>query len=297
MEWGICTTAKAPLPQLLAFVAWHKHIGAAQIWIHLDDADEVTADVLNRIEGVTAIVCDDAYWSGVKGGRPEAHQTRQTYNVRKIYKRNAVPVLAHIDVDEYLYPQRPISEILDDWDDDIPFIRAAPAEALYDPDLPDDIFTARHFRLPFPHGVDADTRIKVLGDYEILMPHNILSHRVGKSLFRSGVPDLKLSIHSAKVGNDGGRIHTKYHPEIVVLHFHAQDKQEWLSVLDRRATRGAYRTNVMLATFAVEANAEELDHFYEYTQTATPRMLAALAEAGLLIEAELGLRDKVAELF
>jgi hypothetical protein len=77
MTWGVCTTAKAPLPQLLAFVAWHKHVGASRIWVHLDDADEVSATVLNQIDGVTAILCDDAYWT-VKGGRPHKQEPRQS---------------------------------------------------------------------------------------------------------------------------------------------------------------------------------------------------------------------------
>lgn len=294
MEWGICTTVKAPLPQILAFVAWHKHVGVSHIWIHLDDADPVTADVLSRIDDVTAILCDDTYW---KNGRPKAHQGRQTYNMRRVYNMTALPVLAHIDVDEYLFPQRDISSILDDWKDAHPFLRVRPAEALNDPTLEDDIFTACHFRLPFPTNVKSGQRIKVLGDYDFVMPYNILSHRAGKAFFKTGVKNLYPRIHSATVGEDGPPIHAPFNPEIMLLHFHAQNKDDWLSALHRRATKGAYRTNDALVAFTLEASKEEIDHFYTYTHVANPRLLGALKDADLLVEADLRLKEKVAGLF
>lgn len=78
MEWGVCCTAKAPFAQLLAFVAWHKHVGATHIWVHLDDADVISAQVLNQLDGFTAILCDDAYWSSTLGMRPKRQEPRQS---------------------------------------------------------------------------------------------------------------------------------------------------------------------------------------------------------------------------
>jgi hypothetical protein len=201
MTWGVCTTAKAPLPQLLAFVAWHKHVGASRIWVHLDDADELSATVLNQIDGVTAILCDDAYWT-VKGGRPHKQEPRQSYNMQRVYGDAELPIIAHVDVDEYLYSDRPIDDVLTAWDDDRPFLRVAPAEALHDPTLTDDIFTAQQFRLPFPNKMTSKKKMSVLGDYTPLLSQNMLSHKVGKSFFKTGLTEFIPKIHAGSFGAD-----------------------------------------------------------------------------------------------
>jgi len=295
VEWGICTTAKAPLQELLAFIAWHKHIGASHFWIHLDDAAKDKAEVLNGLDGVTAILCDDAYWAQKKSGRPAAHQARQSHNMQRVYKLTDIPFLAHIDVDEYLYSDRDMADIISEWDDgSATLLRAAPAEALHDPTLPDDIFTGRQFRRPFPKRTPIEQRVKVLGDYELIMPYNILSHRVGKALFRTGIKGMNARIHGGS--KDKERLRAKVHPDLTVLHFHSQNKEEWISNLLRRATKGAYRKNAPLVALAKHATEQEIDAFYTYTQTATPRLIDALQNQELLIEADLKLKEKVAAL-
>ena len=296
MEWGVCTTVKAPLAQILAFVAWHKHIGATRIWVHLDDADAVTAHVLEQIDGVTAVLCDDAYWAG-KGFRPKPQEGRQAYNMQRVYGLAELPVIAHVDVDEYLFPTRPIAEILDDWNDDTPYLRAIPAEALHDPTLTDDIFTARQFRLPFPNGMPFERRHTVLGDYTMMLKKNMLSHKVGKALFRTGIDGFVPRLHAGTMGEKGPQLKIPLHPELMVLHFHAQDREQWRGALEHRVTKGAYRFNEELAAYLGEASDAQIDGFYEATQVASPSLLAALDAEGLLVEADLKLKEKVAVLF
>ena len=294
MTWGVCTTVKAPLDQILAFVAWHKHLGAARIWVHLDDPDPASLHVLGEIEGVEAVACDDAYW---RGKRPKKHQVRQGHNVQRIYAETDLPVIAHLDVDEYLWPARPVAEILSDWPGEQPFIRARPAEALHEPGLTEDIFTARHFRLPFPKGMSEPHKAATLGAYSELLPSGMLSHKVGKSLFRTGVEGLVPRLHSASIGHKSPPLHMPFYPELIVLHFHAQNRAEWTEAVPRRAERGAYQFNPPLAAFLKEASAAQVDAFYEATQIATPERLAALEADGLLVQAELRLKEKVAALF
>lgn len=298
MEWGVCTTAKAPLHQLLAFVAWHKHIGAAHIWVHLDDADQISAQVLGQLDGVTAIVCDEAYWA-VKGDRPARQEPRQVYNFQRIYSLASLPFIAHLDVDEYIWAARSVADIAAEVvaeNKGDPLVRMAPAEALHDPNLPDDIFTAHQFRLPFPVGLPQAARSDVLGDYAPLLPTNMLSHQVGKSLFRTGVEGFIPKIHVGSFGPDAPKVNVSTHPDLTVLHFHAQDRAAWLEALPHRTVNGGYRFNEPLAVFLKDADAGEVDAFYEATQTATPERIAALVRYELLLEARLDLRDKIAEL-
>lgn len=296
MDWGVCTTVKAPLSQILAFVAWHKHLGASRIWVHLDDADTFSAQILEQINGVTAIVCDAAYWA-THGRRPHRQEGRQRANIGRIYDLAEVPVLAHLDVDEFLWPARPVTDILQDWTDDDPFLRARPAEALHDPTLPDDVFTAHKFRFPFPTGMSAEDRVEILGDHTALLPKNMLSHKVGKSLFRTGLTGLQPKLHAASWGDDPEPIKVNLHPDLTVLHFHAQDKEAWLAALPHRAKNGAYRFNDALAEFVTDASSEEIDAFYTATQTAHPALLDRLDAKGLLLHAELHLKEKVSTLF
>ncbi|SLN29563.1 glycosyltransferase family 2 protein [Pseudooctadecabacter jejudonensis] len=295
-QWGVCTTVKAPLAQILAFVAWHKHLGAARIWVHLDDADDVSAGILKQIDGVTPVLCNKSYWADL-GGRPKRQEPRQALNVQRVYAQAEVPVLAHLDVDEFLWAERPIAAILDDWTDDTPFLRARPAEALHDAGLPDDIFTARQFRYPFPTPMPIADRYDVLGDYTALMMKGALSHKAGKSLFRTGVKGLVPKLHAASWEGQSDPIKLRLHPELTVLHFHAQNKAAWLAALPHRTTDGAYRFNEALAGFVADATAEEIDTFYAATQTATPAFIEKLRRHGLLLEADLGLKDKVSALF
>ncbi len=295
-EWGVCTTVKAPLPQILAFVAWHQHIGASHIWVHLDDADIVSAHVLGHLDGVTTVLCDDAYWAE-RGSRPKTQEGRQSYNIQRVYNAAPLPVIAHIDVDEYLYPKRPIADILDDWNDDAPYLRAVPAEALHDPALKDDIFTARQFRLPFPNGLPFERRHAVIGDYASMLLKNMLSHKVGKSLFRTGIEGFVPKLHAGAIGAKGPKLTLPLHPDLMVLHFHAQDRAAWLEALPHRVTKGAYRFNEPLAEFLGQASRAEIDEFYRVTQTATPELVGALSSEGLLVEADLRLKEKVDALF
>lgn len=294
--WGVCTTVKAPLVQILAFVAWHKHIGARHIWVHLDDADVVSKHVLDQLDGVTAVLCNDAYWAE-KGARPKTQEGRQSYNIQRIYNAAPLPVIAHVDVDEYLYPKRPIADILDDWDDDYPYLRAVPAEALHDPSLPDDIFTARQFRLPFRNGLSIERRYAVLGDYTDMLHHNMLSHKVGKSLFRTGIDGFVPKLHAGAIGAKGPKLRIPLHPDLMVLHFHAQDRAAWLKALPHRVTKGAYRFNEPLAEYLGQATEAEIDTFYHATQTATPELISALSSEGQLVEADLRLKEKIDALF
>lgn len=292
-NWGICTTVKAPALQVMAFVAHHLELGATRIWVHFDDPDDPAFDALAGIDGVTAIRCDEAYWARTCKRRPDAHQNRQARNMQRVYHEAALPWLTHIDVDEYLVGDTPVSEVLGSLAADRSLMRVAPFEALHDPSLEDDIFTARHFRAVVRGGDPA--RRKVFGRYAPLLPKGALSHSQGKCFFRTGVAGLEPRLHGAFMGKermDSGA----FHPALALLHFHAQDPDQWLGRLAFRLSKGAYHFNPALQAHLTGADEAEVAAFYRSVQEATPKTLTTLAEMGLLREAALGLRAKVAVL-
>ncbi|QUS36507.1 glycosyltransferase family 2 protein [Falsirhodobacter algicola] len=286
-DWGICITAMAPIDQMRAFVAHHLGLGAAHIWLHLDDPEDAAAEALAGLDRVSTIRCDADWWGPKRPGR---HQNRQTWNMQRLYAAAPLPWIAHLDVDEFIHPARPVSEVLDAADTVL--VRMRPWEALHDADLPPDIFTARQFRAPLRRAAERDRH---LGDWAEALPSGALSHAVGKSFFRTGVPGLEPRLHGGFLNKD--RIDgIPFTDALPLLHFHAEDRAAWLARLPFRLTRGAYRNNLVLADVLTHATEAERAAFYDAVMNPPPPARAALAADGLLIEAELDLARKAARL-
>lgn len=289
--WGLATTLKASADQVRAFVAHHLSLGASELWLFFDDPADGVMQQVAHLPRVRCIPCDDAHWARI-GQRPDRHQNRQGRNMKMAYRRTKLPWLGHIDVDEYLLPRRPIGDVLADAHPDQVELRMLPWEALHDPGLPDDIFTARAFRAPIKGEARGHLRDVAFGPYAGAMKQGVLSHSVGKCFFRSGVPGLDPRLHGAFV--DGLRLPGPPHdPDIALLHFHAQDPAFWFDKLDFRLSRGAYQYNEPLADWLKAATDAERRAFYARVQSPDADVRAALREAGALIEVDLHLRDKV----
>lgn len=294
-RWGICTTLKAPLPQVLAFVAHHLELGADRIWLYFDDPNDPAIDVVAQLPRVETTRCDAAYWAGFKAGRPDQHQNRQGQNMRRCYKWVDMPWICHIDVDEFILANGLVAGALDTTPQDVTMVRMSPWEALHDPGLIDDIFTARHFRAALRGKRWKADRNIVFGNYAFLLPEGTLSHASGKCFFRTGLRKFHPRLHGA-VGIGVGPAGAHRHADLALLHFHAQDRTQWLDRLPFRLERGAYRENIGLTTYLQICGEAGLIKFYDRVQTARPDMLDHLREIGALIETDLNLSAKVAKL-
>jgi hypothetical protein len=289
-SWGVVATVKAPEDKVLAFVAHHLSLGASRIWLYFDDPDDPAHAAIARHPRVTATRCTDAYWS-TRGGRHDRHQNRQARNARDAYERSGTDWIGHIDVDEFLHASRPITGILDDIPPKTLLLKMEPFEAMHDPLLPDDIYTSREFRGALRHE-HWPLRRKVLGPYRQMIRDGMLSHSVGKVMFRTGIRRLSPRLHS--VMRQGVRLPTPdWHPELTLLHFHAQDRQAWLAALPFRLTVGAYQYRPLLQAHLKAATPAQIDAFYLRTQVLTLDVAAELQAAGRLIITELHLRQKV----
>ena len=291
-RWGICTTLKAPVEQVLAFVAHHLSLGADRIWLYFDDPDDPAADVAQTLDRVTVTRCDASHWAGFQWRRPERHQNRQGQNARRCYSLCDTAWLCHIDVDEFILPRKPIGDVLAATPAATQTLQMAPWEALYDPALTDDIFTARHFRSALRGKDHAADRTRIFGQFAFLLPSGVLSHAVGKCLFRTGLQDFQIRLHGAIIKGVRERV-AGFQEDLPLLHFHAQRKEDWLGRLDFRLKRGAYQDNLGLTTYLDICGKPARSGFYDKVQTATPDMLAHLRSIGALIEADLTLREKV----
>ena len=295
-RWGVAATVKAPADQVLAFAAHHLDLGAHRIWLHFDDPDDPAADLLSGQDGITVIRCDDPYWQTIAGSRPDTHQVRQIKNIGRILRKAGLDWIGHFDVDEFLLADVPVAEILADQPADRHIVRAEPWEALHDPALPDDIFTARAFRRQLPDDA-GDMAAQLYGPLGDLLDKGMLSHTVGKCFFRTGVQGMIPRIHGARWKHGDWVFGGRFHPDLALLHFHAQDAELWKARLPYRLSKGAYQYRPAMQAWLQATTPDGIDLFYDRIQTARPDLVTALADQGLLRQADLALRRKIAARF
>lgn len=291
-SWGLVSTVKAPEEKVLAFVAHHLSLGADHIRIFFDDPETPIPAPLSNHPRVTVTLCDEAHWDRVGKKRPPQHQNRQTHNARHTYREPATTDwTVHIDVDEFILTPRPVAAILDETPAETIAMKLEPFEAMHDPLLPDDIYTSREFRGALRHEFWPRRRA-ALGIYRKIIRDGMLSHTVGKVIYRTGVPGLMPRLHAVMVDKEFVKT-PDWQPEMKLLHFHSQDRAAWLDALPFRMTRGAYQFRPELQAFLAEASPDEIDRFYRRTQILPVDLRDELAAAGRVILAELHLRDKV----
>jgi hypothetical protein len=290
--WAVVSTMKAAEDKVLAFAAHHLSLGADHLWLYFDDPDQPIPAPLAAHPRVTVTPCDADHWARVGKKRPPQHQNRQTQNARLTYRaRVTSDWIVHIDVDEFILTPRPIAAILDDTPLETIAMKLEPFEAMHDPLLPDDIYTSREFRGALRHE-HWPRRRAALGPYRKVIRDGMLSHTVGKVIYRTRVPGLLPRLHAVMI--DKVFVPTpEWHPEMRLLHFHAQDRADWIARIPFRMTRGAYQFRPELQAFLAEAGPEEIDKFYRRTQIMSVDLRDELQKVGRVILADLGLRQKV----
>ncbi len=294
LKWGIVSTIKAPLKEVLGFVAYHLQQGAHRVYIYLDDADVVTFAALKTHPKVRVTDTDEAYWQK-KGGRPHTHQARQTMNAADAYaKRVEVAWLAHIDHDEFLVWNTPLSAQLAALGADCLCARIRPLEALEWEGPQTEPRPFKSFVLPMRE------RRKVT---ETLYPRygahlngGFLSHVAGKLIYRTGIEGFSIKIHNAFLGDQKNPGQQEL-SDTRLCHLHGDTWDTWQANYAYRKSKGAYRAELnapfdqgkgglnmhsFLNMLEAKGGTQELRIFYTEVCTARPDLLKALEKLGLL---------------
>lgn len=299
-KWGLVTTVKAPTSAMLDFAAHHIELGAHRLYIYLDEPDPAGFSLLKAHPKIRVFTCDAAHWRKLSGNRPDKHQVRQTRNATHTYARPAeVDWLAHIDVDEFLWPQRPVGALLSALPSDAKCARIRPIESLSGNGIA--------FKAFIPAGPQREQIVQRLyptfGRY---VKGGFLSHLAGKLFVRTGLPDVTFRIHNIfQAGNSNpGEIPLD---SIDLCHCHAATWDHFFAAYRFRLTQGSYRADLSPARAADDTGltlhqlftlieqdqgADGLRRLYDELCADTPDRRRSLQTEGLLRLCDLDLAAK-----
>ena len=298
-RWGIVSTIKAPADEILDFVAYHLDLGAAHVFIYLDNQNPKAEAALQAHPKVTVTRTDGDYWKARNIKKPARHQPRQTVNASHAYRQaHGLDWLAHIDVDEFLCPaDRPVGALLGALPRDMVCARVRPAEALttdgvagLDPD-------ATYCKAWMPGDESRITLEKELypnfGGY---IRSGFVSHVVGKIFIRTGLENLDFRIHRGMQGKQEIGPRTVL-DGIDLCHRHIPSWDAWQNIMEYRMTKGSYRCelkptrkpelgglslNELFSFLQQDGGKEALRAFFDEVCLARPELLQKLRENGLL---------------
>jgi hypothetical protein len=302
--WGIVSTTRAPLADILRFAAYHLDLGVDRLVIFLDEPNRRAVRILREHPRIGVRVCNDAYWQRRKRARPEKHQVRQSFNANLIYRQTDLDWLAHIDVDEFLWSDTPIPDLLSAVPRHIPAVRVRPIEALTGDD---DLYKAF-----IPAGSRRDELVEeIYPVYGGFVLGGFLGHVQGKLFVRTGLPNLRDRIHN--LYQNGTFLPCKTELTGVDLcHRHAPDWDHWLAHYRFRLARGSYQPggtlNVarergglnkheLLSWIEEDQGIEGLRAFFNEIGGADPNVRKRLHEHGMIRHRPLELEEKVAKHF
>lgn len=303
-SWGIVSTIRAPLPDILRFAAHHIDLGVDRLYLFLDEPNRKAVRVLRRHPKIEIRVCTDDYWQRRGIARPDKHQVRQSKNATFIYGQTDMDWLAHIDVDEFLWTSTPIPDLLRDVPPDIPAARVRPIEALAGGN---DLYKAF-----VPTKPNRQELIETIyPNYGAFLPSGFLSHVQGKLFVRAGIRFLKDRIHNIAVQNQIVPCKDEL-PGVDLCHHHAPDWDHWHAHYKFRLECGSYQPGMapnvaremggmnkheLLSWIESEQGTDRLRAFYDEMSAADSGVLQRLKEHGLLLHRPLNLDQKVAKHF
>ncbi|MEP5151633.1 glycosyltransferase family 2 protein [Planktotalea sp.] len=308
-KWGLVSTIKAPLPDILGFAAYHLQQGVHRLYLYLDAPDETTYNALKAHPKIRVTQTDAAYWAK-KGKRPDKHQPRQTINAADAYaKRVEVDWLVHIDHDEFLVWDEPLGAQLAQLPQDLLCARIRPIEALTWDGPQTEPRPFKGFALPMPERRRiSEALYPTFGPY---VNGGFLSHVAGKMIYRTGVEGLSVKIHRAFL-NGKALDDEQELDQTKLCHLHGDDWDSWRAQYEYRKEKGAYRAELcapfdkdkgalnmhsLLEKIEADDPVDGLRRFHTELCASRAELLDGLKQHGLLHWHTLDLEQAIAEQF
>lgn len=202
-SWSVAATVRAD-PSLCDLFARHYLArGARRVFLFHDDP-AMACEV--RRDGVTNTVCDEHWW---RRGRPQALEERQVHNATKARAWCKTDWILHCDVDELIWSESQVSEVLATVPEDVAGVVIPTAEAVYaSPPTPQAIFATPFFK--FFHDETGRPRAyrevsrRAYGDLWPASKYGFWGHILGKSFIRTAAPIGKMPLHYKNKAEIGG---------------------------------------------------------------------------------------------
>lgn len=299
-SWGVVATVKAPLDQIARFAAWHRELGAERVTLYLDAPETAQTGWLAGRDWLQVIPCDEAHWTRL-GRRPKMHQLRQAANAQDAYDHARTAWLAHVDVDEFLLPAGPLSDVLAAAPGEAALVHLHPVEMLAEPAPSDTRRFKTTARMAGQHKRVLQRLYPTFGGH---LRGGYVSHLEGKVIARTGLAGVSPGIHF--LNWKGKPATNRVIPQgSYVGHAHAPDFDSFMAHLPYRMHHGSYRkrenTDFRLADVIDFLQQQEgpgaLAGFFEEVCTATPRLVADLDKSGMLVTREMPFDALVAKHF
>lgn len=249
VKWGVISTVKAPLFEVVKFVAHHLSMGARYFIIYLDEPNEEIQTFFQDDPDVLIIQTDLDYW-GAAGQRPKSIERRQIFNVNHgislvRLNRPSLEWMAHIDIDEYLVnhaAKLTISQKLKRVPKDVHSVQVRPIENLIPPQpLAESV---QYFKaLMYPWGRRVRLSPTLFPEFGERVIGGFLSHKNGKTIFRVSEDQVYARIHYATRTENEQRDpkDTFYLRGYELAHFHSKPWDEFESLYQERRKSGSYR--------------------------------------------------------
>lgn len=302
LRWGTVSTIRAPLRDIARFAAYHLDLGAAQVNIFLDDANEETAEFFAEHPAVRITRCTDEYWAKKPAKARTTHQLRQAYNASRCYRNTNLDWLAHIDVDEFILAKDRLARQLAETPADAAFARMRSAEMLAQPD---PWRGPTHFKLTRQEVKLTKSEIyRIYPEFGQHVPQGFISYVGGKIIARTGLPYIRLGIHSLK--QNGARVSNgHYLDQTHIGHAHAPSWEVFHRHLSFRMQKGSYRRKLhetmklgdVLEVIDADEGEPGLRRFFDELCHASPVLLKNLAIRDMLLTACLDLDEKAIRWF
>lgn len=301
-SWAVVATVDEPPALVQAFVAWHLSAGADHIFLYCDRPDDPVQDLLASLPQVTVVLCDAAHWLRVGKSRPRRHQVRQVRNAQDAYTRAQTDWILHIDADEFVWTDAPVSEVLSGCPEQADSLILPVAERVHFPDAVGDSVLEGAFRRPF-HGSPESGRRFFGPDYDLTY-RGLTGHAQGKAFVRRGRP-LHMSIHRPRPARSDQELSMARADSDAaeLLHFEGLTPAFWTYKLARMAQALAERDGMPPSAHrrkqadALIAAPDRAEAVYARLKVVDEEMQALLQDHGLWSAPEFAPQAALAALF
>ena len=225
-SWDVVTTVKATQAQIESFWRHHLALGAARVFLFMDDPANT------YIASDPRVCCIRADGSDGTQPRPPAIEDRQTDNATRAARISQSDWILHCDIDEYLDADGRVSRVLMRAGEEVGVLLVPPTEPVYTafPTSFAEILAAAHFKVKTPDMEAASAFwARRYGEMIGLTNAGFWGHRRGKSLYRTRIAREGRSIPLHAFSHDRARkLGQKEARGLHLRHFDALDFDSWL---------------------------------------------------------------------